>query len=249
MAEPQAPAAQQQPPAPVIAPPPAPQPRVDPPAPTLHVEAEPLKYAPPQAAPAKAPPAGDGDPPWLPERLTKAKAAAQNQLLNELGFPDVESAKKRLEAAKVLEEASLSEAERTAKRLAELEPMAARAAALEQRLAAVVESQFAGLTPEQQSAVDSVAQGDPERRLELISVLAAAGLTAAPPVPVTQTEATTPAATPPATTTPPGSPPAPAPTRTKFDEWQSLTDPIAKAIFLRLNKREIDATRPAAAQT
>ena len=236
MAEPQAPAATPDPaaaPKPVIAPPPAPQP-----------QASPTPAAVPTPPPAAPAPSGDDKQfPWLGDRLTKAKTTAQATLLNELGFPDLEAAKKRLAEAKALEDAQLSEAEKTTKRLAELEPQAARAAALEKRLGTIAEGQFNALSAEQQTAVDAVAQGDPEKRLELISVLAAAGAAAqpAPPPP----EPAPPGPPPPATTTPPGSPPTPAPTRSKWDEWQALTDPIAKAVFLRLNKREIDASRPA----
>lgn len=234
MAEPQAPAAGTPAPA-------------DPPA-TPTTPAVAPAVAPPAAATPPEPPTprSDDSPPWLPDRLAKAKTTGRTELLNELGFPDIEAAKTAQAEAKALKEASLTDAEKMKLRLQELEPRAARAAALETRLKSIADSQFAALSEQQQGVVDAVAQGDTEKRLELISVLAAAGASpppaAPPPEPATPPAPQTP---PPANTAPPGAPPVPAPTRTKFEEYQAIQNPMAKALFLRINKREIDASRPA----
>jgi len=197
----------------------------------------------------------DSEPDWLGPRLKQAQESAQRKLLNELGFPDLEAAKDQIQKAKQIEEASLTEQERVAKRVAELEPQAQRATVLEKRYAALIEEQFAALPEAQRSAIDAVANGDPEKRHEYMSVFRAAGVVDAPASPETgpalnngepaagaAPDATTKPA--PVTTTPPGSPPTPAQPRNRWEEYQALTNPMQAAIFYRANKREIEASRP-----
>jgi len=205
----------------------------------------------PPAAPGGDPPAPatkPADPPapaaisltneQLKQRLDESKASGTKALLKELGFESPDAAKAALKTLKDLQTAQLTEAEKAAARIKELEPTAARAATLEGTLAKLVEGQFSRLPEAAQKAIDAVAQGNAEKRLELMTVLeASGGLAPATPAPKPA----------PATVTPS---PAPAPAngvKSKFDEWQEhmKTSPLLGDLFYQNNARAIESSRPA----
>lgn len=186
----------------------------------------------PPAEPSKP----GGDPSWLPERLAQAQRTAQTQIFTKYGVKTQEELDAKLNRLNDLETANLSEAERTQKLIKELTPKAERATHVEALLTSLVESQFKALPESTRLAIDAVANGNPEERLKLMSVVQAAAGAAPPAAPLKP---------PPANTAPPGSPPPPAAQRTKFDEYQALSNPVQKQIFYGLNAQEIESSRPA----
>jgi hypothetical protein len=67
-----------------------------------------------------------GDPPWLPDRLERAKAAERTELLKALGFEKVEDIKALLVEAKQLKDAQLTGAEKTEQARKDAEAAAAK---------------------------------------------------------------------------------------------------------------------------
>ena len=202
--------------------------------------AQPATAQAPTAAPeTKAP----EDPHWLPGRLNQAKDSAINGLLSELGVKDSATLKANLARLSELETASLTEQERVAKRLADLEPKAQKAERLEAVFKSVVEAEFSTLTESQQAAIDARANGDPEKRWELMQ-LAKAFAGAAPSQP--PTAPATPATPNPATTRPDGAqkPPARSEALTPRQQYEAMrnTDPMRATIFYQLNRQAIDAS-------
>jgi hypothetical protein len=180
---------------------------------------------------APAPPVPD----WLPERLAQAERSAQTKLLSQYGVKTPEELSTRLKQLETLENEKLSETERTQKLIKELAPKAERAAHVESLLSSLVESQFNALPEVTRTAIDNVANGNPEERLKLMQVISAAGLSMTPPV------APKP---PPANTAPPANAPPPSGTRTKWDEFKAITNPMQRQVFYQLNAQEIEASRP-----
>lgn len=174
----------------------------------------------------------------LTARLDREKRATETKFLQALGVSDLEAAKAKFKRLDELETEKLSDSEKRDKRIAELEPQASRAAELEQRLAVMVEAQFVELSESQRNAIDAVAQGNAEKRLELMQVMKAAGL-AQPALPANPTTA------PRANTAPPVNPPTPAGTETAWDKFAALSNPIEKQLFYRAHRAEIEEHRPA----
>lgn len=204
---------------------------------------------PPAGAPPAAPPAGgNASTPismtseQLKNRLDETRTAAETKLLKSLGFDKTTDAAEFLKKAKELQQSQLTEQEKLQNSVKELEPKAKRADALEQQLTALVDEQFAALPEAARTAIDTVANGNAEKRLEMMRVMRASGLLgAAPPAPAAPAG--------PATSAPPANPPTPAGSRTKFDEWQDLEkDPnkrVISSIFYNSHKAEIERARPA----
>jgi len=190
-----------------------------------------------------AKPDDPNNPPWLPERLKSAKATAQRELLESLGVKDGDELKTALAELKTLKTSTLTEAQQKDARIKELEPQAAEALRVKATLKALVDERFAALPEAQQQAIDAIAEGDPERRLQMLRVRDALVATQTP---------TTPAAPPkptPATTTPPGAPPAPATpaapdTPFTIYERKLTEDPMGASIFYRINAVSIEKSRP-----
>jgi len=182
----------------------------------------------------EAPATQPEEPAWLPDRLKQARATAQKQLLQELGVTDPGDVKAKLAELDKLKTAQLTDQERIAKQLAELQPKADLADKLQAQFSSIVDSQFSALPEMQQAAIDSVASGDAGKRWELMQVLRAAG------------GAVIAAAARPANTAP-AAPPPPAPTQpqTPFQRWEALqkTDPVQASIFHQLNAFAIEQSR------
>lgn len=182
------------------------------------------------------------------ERLAKEAAAAQRKFLKDLGYEKAEDLQTVLATAKSLQDEKKSAQERLEGRIKELEPKAAKAEVLAKRFEAVVNADFEKLDDRVRSAIDKVADGDPEKRFEQMEVLRAAGLigaSAAPPA-AAPPVATPPAA--PANRAPAGGPPPP-PTggASKFAEWDALRarNPTQASVFYQFHGAAIEASRPA----
>jgi hypothetical protein len=206
------------------------------------VAAPPAPPVTPPAAPV-ADPANTGEPPadadkWLPARLARER----NALLKKFGVDSEEQLTERLKKAKELEDAQLSEQERTQRLLAELTPKAQEADELRALLSASVDTQFNALPEAARNAIDAVANGDPRERIKLIGVMQAAGLGAAPTPPVN----TAPPVAPPVSAGNAGTPPPrPSGVQSMFEQWEAITDPVARTLFYRVHSREIEGSRSA----
>jgi hypothetical protein len=195
--------------------------------------------APSAQPPAVAPtPAVDENPAWLNGRLQQARKSAVTDFLGELGFKDPKEAKAALDKLQSLETASLSEKERVEKQIQELTPKAAKAERLEGLFKSLVDSKFGTLTEKQQQAIDAKANGDPERRWEIMDVMEAAGAltpaAASPALPAAKQPASTSPGAPP--------PPPPAPAQTPRSKWEAMkkTDPMQASLFYQLNRAAIE---------
>lgn len=120
---------------------------------------------------ATAKPADEKAPAWLPERIEQAKRSAMAETLKALGVTDVESAKAAIAKARELEEASKSEIEKLAGKLAALEPQAKRAADLEERIGRLADAELAKLSDAQRDAVKRLAGDDRARMLDALDAL------------------------------------------------------------------------------
>lgn len=201
--------------------------------------AEPKPAAAP-AAPATEPAASAEPqaPEWLPGRLEQARAAERKRLLQELGADDPAALKAKLKKLDELETAKLSDQERVEKLIKELTPKAEQAERLQTMFSSLVESKFSALTEQQQTAIDTVANGNAEERWKLIQVMEAAGFSASPAAPT----APKPAQTVPAGASPP--PPSAEP-KTAFDKWTDLqkTSPVQASLFYQMNAMAIEQSR------
>jgi len=184
----------------------------------------------------------DTAPAWLPERLKQAKESAERAILEQLGVQNVDDLKSRLTKARELEQQQMTESEKAAARIKELESSLPKLQQAESTLKSMIEDQFESLSDAQKAAIDAVANGDAMSRWQLMQVVRAASAgqetQPAPPKPPAQT---VPAGT-------PRPPAAPAPAQTKFEMWQdrSKRNPIEASIFYNANMAEIERTRPTA---
>lgn len=190
-------------------------------------------------------------PAQLTERLKESGESATKKLLKELGFDKPEALKDALNALKQLQDADKSEKQKLEELVAALTPKAARTDTVTAMLASLVEERFNALPEKARQAIDAVANGDPDKRLELIRVFGASGLleaTSPPPAPPAPPgPPAAPPVPPPAHITPPPAP-APSGTQTKFQEWETVKAkaPMLGDIFYEQHKAEIERTRPAA---
>jgi len=185
-------------------------------------------------------------PAQLKERLAEERGKGTAALLKDLGFEKPDDLKGALGKLKELQDASLSEKERSDKKLQELTTRTTQLEATDKLFRQVVDQQFAKLPEAAQQAIDVVANGDPVQRFTLMQV-AAAMQTA--PTPATPTTPPGPAPKPPPASSGPGPNPAPsAAAQTKFQEWEAMKarSPMLGDIFYQNNQREIERTRPTA---
>lgn len=198
--------------------------------------ANPPAPAAPAAQPAAAAPPDDQAPPWLNDRLKQARESERKKTLAELGVDDPTKIKEKLKRLDELETAKLSDQERVEKLIKELTPKAEQAERLQTLFSSVVESRFNALADKQREAIDAVANGNAEKRWELMQVMESAGLLAGTPPPPRPAQ------------TAPAAPPAPAPAtpETMFTKWQGLRtkDSVAASVFYQLNAMAIEQSRP-----
>jgi hypothetical protein len=190
------------------------------------------------------------------KRLAQAEAAGEKKALAALGVERPDDLKARLARLKELEDAQLSDKERTEKKLAELQALAEASKTVSTVAEDAVKELYDALPEHIRLAVDELKPKNAEERLKYVRAFRKAGLTVAPSsaAPITQ-EVSAPAATtqqtaPPAPAAPANSgvaPGAPKPaTRTKLDEYRELSakNPIAAGVFYQANKAAIEAARP-----
>ena len=178
----------------------------------------------------------------LKSRLDETRTAAESALLKRLGFESGEAADAFLKSAKAMQQAQMSEQEKLAARVKELEPLALEAATYKTHFAAMVETQFAALPDAAKTAIDASAKGDPARRAELMTVMRAAGLLNGSPA------TPTPAPAPANAGAGQGAPPKPTNAQTPFDQWSALVAAGKQThadIFYQANAPAINASRPA----
>src|SRR6478752_580278 len=108
---------------------------------------------------------------WLKGRLEQAKKSGEKELLKSLGVEKPEDVKAALDRLKTIDAEKLTADERTAAKLKELEPQAARAATLETTVKGYAEKEFGELTDEQKAAVTRLAGEDPAKVLDTIATL------------------------------------------------------------------------------
>lgn len=111
------------------------------------------------------------EPEWLPQRLERAKASAQSDMLRALGVQSVDDAKALVDAARKLEEERKTEAQRTAERIAALEPKAKQADDLASKLGRYADAELGKLSESQRAAVLAIAGEDRARALDVIEAL------------------------------------------------------------------------------
>lgn len=195
------------------------------------------------------------EPSWLKERLSRAATSAQAKLLRELGFDKADDIKGRLAKAKELEDAQLSDQERTANKIKELTTAAESATKYSTVAAEAVKELFEALPEAHRVAIDELDPQTPEDRLKFIRAFRKLGGSTTPTTsaaPATgQPVAAAPAAPPPLaapiTTAPTNGAPRPTTPRSKWDEYSDLeqTNPRAAGLFYSLNQRAVEASRPA----
>ena len=171
----------------------------------------------------------------LKERLDETRAAAERRVLAELGVDDLGRAKEMLSKAAPRTDEKWSQLEsaaaQQAEKLAEMESLLAAVA--EERAVAALSS-----LPEQARKAIEDATDDPEERVALVQVFAAAGVSA-PAAAATVAVSSAPAAS----TAPPRSAPVDASVSPpdRKAEYQRLkqTNPVAAAYFLKRHVGDI----------
>lgn len=218
------------------------------------------------------------NPPWLNDRLERerktaakeAEVAARKAQLAELGFDDIEVAKKLAADEKKRQEERKSLETKVAERDATLKAKEDRNRELEESVKSYAEGQLAGLTDVQRAAVIAVAGSDPPKQLKAIEALRPTWMTV-PPVSPPNAQAASPAngsgslaqvppspiaAAKPATATAPAPsapPPAGAPVvPNHLETYERLNDrssqdyrPFAAGAYYLAHSKEIEAARQA----
>lgn len=130
----------------------------------------PAQPAPPAAAP---PPQGDPqNPPWLKDRLERAKQSAKAEVLGELGFKSAEEIAELKAAHDAKLEADKTAEQKAVEAKAEAERLAKENAALSKTIAQRAQAEMAKLTEEQRSAVLAAAGEDGAQQLRMIDTFA-----------------------------------------------------------------------------
>lgn len=180
--------------------------------------------------------AKEESPNWLPMRLEQAKRSALTEAHKTLGVESLDQAKALIEKARTLEEQSKSDIQKLTERLSALEPVAAKTAALQERLERQADAALASLTEAQRAAVLAIAKDDKTAALDTIEALRPtwAAMAPAPPAPLPAPAKTT-AAT--------AAPPAIAPTavtnhRATYDALKA-ENPLAAAQYLNAYAKQI----------
>lgn len=171
---------------------------------------------------------------WIKPRLEREAAAAEARILKSLGVSSVDEAKAKFADAQKVLDAQLSEQERQNKRLAELEPTAARVGALEATVREYADRELAGLTDLQRASVASLAGDDPAKILKALEVLRPTWAAAKPPEAPQQKPDTTSAAAP----TPPAAKREHVDHKAVFAELQK-SNPFAAAQYIQRHARAI----------
>lgn len=204
----------------------------------------------PQAPQSQVAPAGASAPQQAAtaalatDALAAARVEAERDVLKQLGFADVKDAKAKLASLKALEQASMTEQQKTAALIEELKPKAERAAVLEAQMRDLVDVQFKALPAQVQAAVQKHAGDNPEKRLEMIRILADAGALTGTAVPAV------PQIPPPVNDAPPGGNPRPTAPQTAFDKFEAIRKEhgqVAADLFYSAHRLQIEASRPKAA--
>lgn len=178
------------------------------------------------------------NPAWLPDRLKKAEAKGREHIFKTAGVSSEDDLVAKLKRLQELETASLSESEKTQKRIEELTAIAGQHDSLKKSFEAVVTSEFSKLTDKQQEAIDAKAAGDAQKRWEYMEFLKSTGALEAQ---------STPAAPKPATTTAPGATPPPATPKnpqTPREKYEALkqTDPLQAELYRSMHARAIETS-------
>jgi hypothetical protein len=190
----------------------------------------------------------------LKARLDQQRDRTKKQVLTLLGLPeDTEQAQEALAQLRAIQDAQLSADERKDNLIKELEPVAAKAKQLKSLVGKIADEKFNALSEKAREAIDDVADGDPERRLELISVLEAADMSKQPPKtgepaagkPPTDPKGTGDPKPPPANTAPPGGAPRSSGAHNRYEEYKSITNETQAEVFYQIHQREIERDRPA----
>jgi hypothetical protein len=178
----------------------------------------------------------------LRDRLDETRRTAESAALKALGFDTKEQADAFLRTAKALQDAQLTEAQKQQKLLEELTPKAQRADALAARVKAYADREFSTLPEAVQKAIDETANGDPEKRLDLVEMMRKSGLLA-----TSGAAAPAPAPAPANAGAGQGVPPKPTNAQTPYDQWQALVasgKQIHADLFYQANVPAIAASRP-----
>lgn len=191
------------------------------------------------------------EPEWLPQRLERAKASAQSDLLRSLGVQSVDDAKALVEAARKLENERKTEAERFAEKLAALEPRAKQAEDYARKLGAYADAELSKLSEAQRAAVLGIVGDDKTRVLDTIEVLRPTWAVAPPVAPQQQAPAQVaapqrppPASTSGATVHPSGAiSPQQVDHRAEYERIKA-THPVAAALYLVEHSTEIYRDAP-----
>lgn len=139
---------------------------------------EPIKPA-PIALPAAQAADDPNNPPWLPERLARerksaakdAEIAARKSLLEEMGFADIDVAKKLAAEEKKRAEAQKSLETKLAERDTKLSTAEARLNELNLSVKGFADEQVQTLSESQRKAVLELAGNDPAKQLKAIATL------------------------------------------------------------------------------
>jgi len=208
-----------------------------------NTEATPVAPVTPVVAPAPATP--PADPNWLPGRLEQHTRS----LLKELGVTNVDEIKAAVKAAQDAALAKKTAEERAALAATELTTLKAQADAYAATIKARAEREFAALTPEQQSAVKSLAGEDFAAQLRTIDAFAPTWSKPAAPAAPAAAPIAAPATTAPANPGPaPGTPGAQPNHRATWEAMNnpqspSTYNPVAAAHYLAQHQREIFAAQ------
>jgi hypothetical protein len=223
--------------------------------------ADPQQPTVPVAAPAPtqppAPPAPAAGEEWknmtaeqFKARLGEATAAGEAKLLKALGVKDPGEIKSALAEFKKLQDAQLSEQERSKKQIDELAPKAQRAEKLEQAVKTLLETEEKLIPDDKKGLLDLAPSADqPEARLTWIANAKAKGLFGTAAAVTTTIEPTPKPAANPATTMAPNgpTPPSPAGGKSAFEKHQDMVKAgkdILAARFYQDNRKAIEASRP-----
>lgn len=208
----------------------APAAPISPPAPAPPPAVVAAPPAPPVPAPA---PTVDpnAEPPWLPDRLNRAKEIAKGELLKELGVDDPEAAKAAIAAAKAAAEAKKTAEQRAAElseKLKGTQTEAEKHAALIREHAGRM---LMALTPEQQKIITDFAGDNPAEQLRAVHHFAPTWNKPEPTPPVAAPPPAPPANTSPPPNAPPGNAPGSPPDVRTIYMTQRQTNPFAAAAY------------------
>ena len=219
----------------------------------------PVVVAAPAPPPAAAPVAADADPGdgslprWVAARLEQAKRVATADTLRAIGAETPEAAKAAVERAKAAADAEKSAADRASEATARAAVLQKERDDLHSTVGVYATAQLSALTPEQRTAVTTLAGDSPAAQLRAIEALratwaapAAAPVAAPPPpAPAPPPPLAAPANTAPAVGAPPaGAPPAVVDHLAVLADYEK-TNPVRAARYRTTYAGEIAAATKA----